>query len=175
MWFLFISIQTNFHTINKRNCNLGEINWLSTLLFRGGKNAGDEPQSDSQTRQTAFHNQLQGKAICCCWKRRGKANIKPLLINWKNLKIAGSHIPTPPWLWVSYTCSVIHLSEHCMDWAVLLYIPGLSLIQPLQGNYVPRRHWSLLFYQTKETHQETLLFQFSRPVQRENNESLFVL
>lgn len=110
MWFLFISIQTNFHTINKRNCNLGEINWLSTLLFRGGENAGDEPQSDSQTRQTAFHNQLQGKAICCCWKRRGKANIKPLLINWNNLKIAGSNIHTRCWLWLSFIYMLSHSS-----------------------------------------------------------------
>lgn len=75
----FFSIRTHFHTINKRNCNLGEINWLFTLLFRGGKNVGDEPQSDSHTRQTAFHNQLQRKASCCCccccsWKRKDKVH-----------------------------------------------------------------------------------------------------
>lgn len=120
MWFLFILIQTHFHTINKSNCNLGEINWLSTLILRGGKNVGDEPQNDSQTGRTAFHNQWQeGKRVPLFYEAE-KAKRKHL-IKWKIFEWSVHKYWVFKW-GCSFTFQSVWHIEQCLCMYVYIYI-----------------------------------------------------
>lgn len=150
MWFLFISIQTHFHTINKRNCNLGEINWLSTLLFRGGKMWVMSHKVIHRRDKSFFPQSIAEQSQLLLLEKR---TIKTYVDQLKYPKVRKlTHPPTSLTLTgFCRSCSVIHHCDHRVHWAVSSFILTVSPVQLLPINYIPRHHWSPPFYQTKES------------------------
>lgn len=114
MWFLFILIQTHFHSINKRNFSLWEINWLSVLIYRTGKMRVISHKVIHRWDKLLLTVNYRGMAgaIEKSIKKEGKL----LLRNWYILKRVIWCIPIPHSLWVLHTLSShFLLSGRCTE------------------------------------------------------------